>query len=115
MADALDGLGRPKAVTIAQIIKSTLDEYGIPSEFGQWLKDRRNRRQIPPRFESCGYTSVRNPDAEDRLWKISGSRQVIYAATTERRQGQAVGLSREEQLKSAKDLAAGRRRGQWGQ
>jgi hypothetical protein len=34
---------------------------------------------IPHRFEECGYIPVRNPDAEDGLWRISQKRQVVYA------------------------------------
>ena len=44
-----------------------------------WLADRRNRRQIPHRFEQCGYSPVRNPSASDGLWRVAGARQVIYA------------------------------------
>ena len=49
------------------------------SEFIDYLKDRKNSRKIPHRFEACGYTPVRNPDAEDGLWGINGRRQVVYA------------------------------------
>ena len=41
--------------------------------------DRRNRRQIPHRLESAGYTPVRNPPPTDGLWKVGGKRQAIYA------------------------------------
>jgi hypothetical protein len=45
-----------------------------------WLDDRKNRRIIPHRLESCGYIPVRNPDAPtDGLWKIQGKRRAIYA------------------------------------
>ncbi len=52
------------------------------SDFSDYLKDRRNSRKIPHRFEACGYTPVRNPDAEDGLWAINGRRQVIYARSS---------------------------------
>jgi hypothetical protein len=48
-------------------------------DFQEWLRDRRNRRQIPYRFEKCGYTPVRNEAADDGLWVINGKRQVVYA------------------------------------
>jgi len=44
-----------------------------------WLDDRRNRRAIPHRLEKCGYVPVRNPHADDGLWKIAGKRQAVYA------------------------------------
>jgi hypothetical protein len=33
-------------------------------------------------MEPCGYTPVRNPDADDGLWKIGGKRQTVYAKIT---------------------------------
>jgi Family of unknown function (DUF5906) len=74
LADALDALGWPNAVTIATVIAASTQ-----SEFVDYLKDRKNRRKIPHRFEECGYTPVRNPDAEDGLWKLKDRRQVVYA------------------------------------
>ena len=49
------------------------------SDFVDYLRDRKNSRRIPHRFEACGYTPVRNPDAEDGLWRLRGRRQAIYA------------------------------------
>lgn len=95
MADALDRLGNPDAVTLAQIIDSTLNAHGIPSEFGQWLKERANRRRIPHRFETCGYIAVRNLSTDSGLWVIGGVRQTIYAKSA---------LSRTNQLKAAENL-----------
>jgi len=66
MADALDGLRWPATATIAEVIAKA------SSEFGEWLRDRKNARRIPHRFEECGYVPVRNPDATDGLWKIGG-------------------------------------------
>lgn len=73
MADALDQLGRPAAVT--------LDAIAIRAPFGfkEWLRDRKNRRKIPHRMEQCGYVPVRNPDADSGLWRIGGARQTVYA------------------------------------
>ena len=44
-----------------------------------WITDRKNRRSIPHRLEKCGYIPVRNGGAQDGLWVINGSRQVVYA------------------------------------
>jgi ligand-binding sensor domain-containing protein len=43
--------------------------------------------------EACGYSPVRNPDAEDGLWKLEGRRQVIYARNT---------LDRKKRLEAAR-------------
>jgi hypothetical protein len=51
-------------------------------DFGDWIRDRKNRRAIPHRMEKCGYVPVRNAAAEDGLWKAAGRRQVIYAKST---------------------------------
>src|SRR5262249_31185821 len=48
LADALDRLGRPNVVTVAQAAGTA------SSEFSQWLYARRNSRRIPHRFEECG-------------------------------------------------------------
>jgi hypothetical protein len=73
LADVLDGLGTPPAVTISRIASQA------SGEFGAWLRERKNRRLIPHRLEKCGYVPVRNEAATDGLWKMHGGRQVIYA------------------------------------
>ena len=77
LADALDLLAGenkpwPIAVTIAEVTTSTAN-----AEFVEYLKDRRNSRKIPHRFEAWAYTAVRNPDADDG--RINARRQVVYA------------------------------------
>jgi hypothetical protein len=74
LADVLDAMGNPDAVTLHQIEINTTN-----SMFLDWIKDRKNRRALPYRFEKCGYVPVRNEAARDGLWVISGRRQVIYA------------------------------------
>jgi hypothetical protein len=73
LADVLDALGNPDAVTLSQTIN------GAGDSFHAWLSDRKNRRAIPHRMERCGYVQVRNEAATDGLWKVFGKRQVIYA------------------------------------
>jgi hypothetical protein len=73
LADALDLLGNPDAVTLRQVQNITNGDFTV------WLKDRKNRRAIPHRFEQCGYVPVRNDARETGLWVINGARQVIYA------------------------------------
>jgi hypothetical protein len=79
LADVLDKLGKPNAVTLIQLMAVT--KNGL-AEIYLWLKDRKNRRIIPHRMEKCGYIPVRNDAAEDGLWKIEGKRQVIYVKNT---------------------------------
>lgn len=76
LADALEALGWPNAVTIAAIV-----DMAQPS-FAEFLTDRRNSRRIPHRMEQCGYVPVRNDAASDGLFKIKGKRCVVYARNT---------------------------------
>jgi hypothetical protein len=91
LADALDALRRPDAVTIPQIARAASDA------FREWLMDRRNSRVIPHRLEECGYVAVRNNAASsDGRWVINGRRQVVYAKselTTRERYEAAVALA----------------------
>jgi hypothetical protein len=76
LADVLDQLNNPAAVSLDQI-------RGVASpEFDRWLSDRKNLRAIPHRLEACGYIPVRNPDSEKGLWVINKKRQVVYARAT---------------------------------
>jgi hypothetical protein len=72
LADALDQLGRPSAVTLIDIASRA------SAEFGEWLRDRRNTRHASSRLEAAGYVHIRNADAQDGLWRVDGRRQVIY-------------------------------------
>jgi hypothetical protein len=73
LADLLDRQGQPDATTIEDLAECA------GAGFGDWLRDRRNRKQISHRLESAGYVPVRNDGAEDGLWKLGTRRQVIYA------------------------------------
>jgi hypothetical protein len=77
LADVLDNLGNPDAVTLEILINATTG-----SATSDWLKDRKNRRAIPRRFEQCGYVPIRNDAATDGLWKLNGKRQAIYTKDT---------------------------------
>jgi hypothetical protein len=76
LADALDLLGNPAATTIDRIATFATSELGL------WIRERKNRRQVPHRLEACGYAPVRNNDAKDGQWVISGRRQTIYARSS---------------------------------
>ena len=73
LADAIDALGNPKALTINELIEKA------PSL--EWLRDPKTRRIVRKRLEDGGYVIVVNPDAErsDGMWVISKKRQTIYA------------------------------------
>jgi hypothetical protein len=76
LTDALEGLGYPDAVTLDQIASKAAD---VNPDFAAWLRERKNRRQIPFRLESAGYVTARNPATSDGRWKANGRNQVIYA------------------------------------
>jgi hypothetical protein len=98
LADAIDKMGNPDALTLSQI-KAAAEAN---DEFHSWICDRKNRRAIPHRLEKCGYVPVRNDaDKSDGHWKIGGSRVVVYARKE---------LSLKERLSAASALADGVRR-----
>jgi hypothetical protein len=91
LADVLDAMGNPDAVTLDQIKRmATGDIVG-------WLSDVKHRRAIPHRLERCGYVQVRNDNAKDGLWKINGKRQAIYAKSS---------LSLRDRINAAKSVAS---------
>jgi hypothetical protein len=73
LSDAIEALGIPEAITLTNIISKA------KGNFGYWLRDRKNSRQIPHRMEAADYVPVRNEGAKDGQWKIAGKRQTVYA------------------------------------
>jgi hypothetical protein len=72
LADAIDKLGNPKALTINQLIEQA---PGL-----EWLRDLKARRMVRKRLEDSGYIVVVNAGAaSDGLWTIKKKRQTIYA------------------------------------
>lgn len=90
LADTLERMRSPDALTIQQLIDRADDE------FGEWLKDRKNRRVIPHRLEAVGYQPVRHMSADQGLWKVGGKRQTVYAKRS---------LTYKEQCAAAERLA----------
>jgi hypothetical protein len=76
LADLLDQMKNPDVVTLTMIREHAV--LSAPPNFGEWLNDRRSRRQIPHRMEEAGYEVFRNPGPKDGLWKIGGKRQSVY-------------------------------------
>jgi hypothetical protein len=75
LADVLDDLGRPDVVTLDQVANRAAV---LQPSFAEWLRDRKNRRNIPHRFEDCEYVAVANPNDTEGRWKIGGTRHTIY-------------------------------------
>lgn len=83
LRDVLDYLKHPVALTLEMLV-SAAPALGM-NELADELADRKNRRCTPHKLERAGYVPVRNPDANDGLFKVSGKRQVVYgrkSATT---------------------------------
>ena len=74
LADVLDNLGRPDAVTLASSSKKRISIFirGCATV---------KTGGIPHRLEQCGYVPVRNDAADDGLFKIKNRRQAVYART----------------------------------
>ena len=81
LQDVLDKLGNPDAVTIEQLANAAaLRRIATSDSFlGEWLRERKNRKAVSHRLETCGYRAVNNPDAKDGMWRIDGRRQMVYA------------------------------------
>jgi hypothetical protein len=93
LADALEQLGWPDVVTKQTVIDAIPDT----DEFRYWLRDRKNARLVPHRFEEVGYVAVRSPDERAGRWKIAGKSVVIYAKQT---------LCKRDQIIAARKLNA---------
>jgi hypothetical protein len=91
LADLIDVMGNPDATTLERVKSRAV------GDLAEWIKDRKNRRAIPHRLETCGYVPVRNDAADDGLWKINEKRQVIYAKSA---------LSIAERLRAARNLVS---------
>ncbi|MBV9754629.1 MAG: hypothetical protein JO188_19070 [Hyphomicrobiales bacterium] len=92
LLDALEKLGNPKCVTIAELAAAPMlaqksggsFDMGAAalSEFLQGTGPGRvphaTRAQIPHRMHTAGYVRWANAGAKDGLWKVSGRRQVVY-------------------------------------
>jgi hypothetical protein len=76
LADVLDRMGNPEAVTIPDILGATEN-----ADFHGWLRDRKNRRAIPHRLEDCGYIAVPNKNSEDGRWRVNGKNVMIYVVS----------------------------------
>jgi Family of unknown function (DUF5906) len=94
LADTLDELAKGGEPVPAVTIEMLVAAAGT-TDFGAWLRDRKNRRAIPYRLEDAQYVQLPNAGAKDGLWKIRGKRQVIYARSD---------LSPGDRLRAARQL-----------
>jgi hypothetical protein len=92
LADVLDALSNPNAVTLAMITARA------EGSFRDWLTDRRNSKQISHRMTAAHYAKVPS-QTSDKLWVIRGKRQAVYAK---------VSLAIPDQYRAAADLVANR-------
>jgi hypothetical protein len=76
MADAIDSLGNPKALMVADLIGNA--ETFQRFRFAEFLKDPAKRRSVVIRLEGCGYRRLDNPDDSRGRWKIGGQRGSVY-------------------------------------
>jgi hypothetical protein len=72
LADALDALDNPAAITLQQLVCAAAGESLA------FLNDRKYARQVPHRLSEAGYVQLRNDAAKDGLWKIQKKRQAVY-------------------------------------
>ena len=88
LADVLDILGNPDAVTLQQLIARRSGDHRMAD-------GSQEPPSIPHRLERCGYVSV-NPTQNTEVWVINGVRQEIYAraALSRTRSRQREGCSR---------------------
>jgi Family of unknown function (DUF5906) len=78
LADLLEGLGDPNAVTIDLLCAAATGETS------EWLLAKKSPRTVRHRLDRCGYVSVHNPSAQDGRWPVQlangkSKKQMIYA------------------------------------
>lgn len=71
-SDAVDKLGRPEWLTLAQIAQAAGPKIAL------WLQDPGNRRKIERRVASVGYSPLRNPNEQRGRWFIEGQKVTLY-------------------------------------
>lgn len=96
LRDVVDRAAAPDALTLDLIISVARDL--ALHDLADDLRDRKSRRALPHRMERAGYVPVRNPDAEDGLFKVSGRRQAVYAKRT---------LTTSDQIRAARRVTGG--------
>lgn len=78
LADVIDRLNAPEAVTIKQMAEMA-DQLPHLQDLAASITERKSRRAIPHRMAQVGYVPVRNTNDKGGLWKVLGAKQVVYA------------------------------------
>jgi hypothetical protein len=69
LGDAIEMLGSPKVLTVADIIDSTT------GTFAEWARDGKNARALGHKLTNAGYVVVPNPDAaKETRWRVPVSK-----------------------------------------
>lgn len=92
LADAVEALGSPDALTVPQLIVKAEDKLS------SWLEDQRNARHVPHRLESAGYVAVHCDLNKQGYWRVNGRRLAVYAKHE---------LSVQQRVAAARALAEG--------
>jgi len=92
LEDLLDEIGRPAAIHISRLMAAA------NGELAEWMSEPRNRRAIPHKLESCGYSLINNSGAKDGYWRVGERRQPVYGRKE---------LSERERLAAVRRLTAG--------
>jgi Family of unknown function (DUF5906) len=69
LADTIDALERPDALTIAELVTRNVDL--------EWMIAPKTRRSVPHRLGRCGYVSCESEQNQGR-WLIKGRRHTVY-------------------------------------
>jgi hypothetical protein len=94
LRDVIEHLGKPAALTV-EMITTSANDLGLAdlaSELG-----RKGQRALPHKMERVGFVPVRNPDADDGLFKSNGRRRAVYADRM---------LSPADQIRAARRMVA---------
>jgi hypothetical protein len=97
LADILDELGNPRAVTIKDILNiAKYSETG--KKLAEWLDEPKNQRIVPVKMRDCEYEAIKKPGRKDGFWIVNGKRRVVYAK---------LNLTFGDQLEAAEERAQG--------
>jgi hypothetical protein len=79
LADALDGLGRPAALTL-DTLRAHVERVAAQSSLAEDFRNQaKNAARWPGRMSRAGYTEIRNVGAADGFYRIAGKRAKVFA------------------------------------
>jgi hypothetical protein len=98
IADVLDTLGRPNAIT-----KDMISNVADPT-LATWLRDAKNGRKIPHRMEAAGYERERNEGQKDGRWKVGKNNRTIYVRRDLSTRDRAAAVAKFIQVQEVRDV-----------